>query len=133
MPADNTVNTVTLRIIRIALISGVLLFVLVSYLVHRDREPTGDFAFMGPAVLGVSALAIVGVVVLRRQQQRATTFQRKGELAIAGWALGEAAGITGTVHYLLSGEATWVATGLAVMLLAMIGLPVPEAEGAGRG
>ncbi len=119
-----------LRVIRIGLVAGVLIFLAVSWFLQRDRTPSGDFSFLAPAILGVCGIAIVGVIILRRMLSRADTFQRKSELAIIGWALGEAAALICAVHYFLSGLTTWLPAGLGVMFLALIGLPVPEDDGA---
>jgi hypothetical protein len=116
------------RIIRLALLAGVLTFGGVVWFVLRDGgletaplEPGFLYGFV--AVLVASG---VGIAVIQLRHAAETEPARLQALAIAGWAVGEAPALLGGVLYLLSGNPVPYLVGLGMMLVAFVMIPVRE-------
>ena len=117
----------TLRIIRIALLSGVLLFgAVVAYLTQSggltpdpESAATLRLVFL-PLALGTFA----GILAVRTAQARAEK-QRQGTFSIIGWALGEGVALFGGVAWMVAGEMLLYLTGLGLMILALLLVPIP--------
>jgi hypothetical protein len=94
------------NIIRLALLSGSLLFGLVVFFV-RNQEPAPESAAeMGVLVYVFLGLAIVAVSVaamMKNRQAGADTLAARFSLAIAGWGVCESTALFGGVYYLLTG------------------------------
>ena len=119
------------RIIRTALISGVIMFGLVSWYLtgQRTTEP------VEPAVLRILQLAfgvlamggLAAIAVVRSAQSKSSDFAQKGTLAIVGWALGEGIALFGGVTYLLTSQPVLYLVGLVFFLATLLMVPAPEA------
>ena len=119
-----------LRVIRLALLGGVLLFGgVVWYLTARGTTTPLPPEGMNPLLIaftGVSLASLIGLVVMRSQQARAEDPLRKATLAIVGWAIGELPALMGGVLYLLTTSPIAYYTGLAILLAGFAVIPIPE-------
>ena len=119
-----------LAVVRIALLTGVLLFGAVTWLMRRDR-PAAMPPGMTPQVLdlimqGAWIASLVGIVTVFVLHRRARTADRLASLSIAGWALGELPAIAGGVRYFLTGDSRWYVWGVGALLLTYVIFPVPR-------
>jgi hypothetical protein len=118
------------RMIRLALVGGVLLFGCVAWYVTRGQtEPTMPADAAAPLTWGFGLLAVgslAALTMVRRMGARAESLQQRATVAIVGWSLGEAPALLGGVIYLLTGSPIPYLTGVGVMLVALIMVPVPE-------
>ncbi|MGD8279045.1 MAG: hypothetical protein PVH00_13500 [Gemmatimonadota bacterium] len=122
------VPATALRVIRLALLSGVLLFGVVIAYLTRSGEITPDPAI--GAVLRIvfvvlAAVCIGAIFVIRTAQSRADP-DRRGQLAIVGWAFAEGTAILGGVCWLLAGLRVLYFTGVALLVAAILLLPVAD-------
>ena len=121
----------TLRIIRMALLSGVLVFGIVAYvLVNRDGplaagdpETARTMVWINVAFLVTAAPALL---YLQRKHAAERDRARANTLNIIAWAVGESVAIMGAVHWLLVGAPTPYVVGLAVMLASFVLVPIRE-------
>ena len=106
-----------IQVIRLALIAGVLMFGAVILLVHG--QPSWKPGTFPPAVgYALVAYAFVAVSIARAMKGRVLREpdpQRRASLLIAGWAVGEAAGLFGGVIFLVTGQGQWYLLGLLAM------------------
>jgi len=128
--SNESLTPSTLRVIRLALLGGVLLFgSVVWYLTARgtiDPLPAAGMTPLLIAFTGVSLASLFGLAVLRSQQARAEDPLRRATLAIVGWAVGEAPALLGGVIYLLSASPIAYYTGVAILLASFAVIPIPE-------
>jgi hypothetical protein len=119
------------RVIRTALISGVIMFGLVIWYLSGQRTPEPvEPGLLRVLQLAFGALAIGGlaaVTAVRSAQSKATEFRQKGTLAVVGWALGEGVVLFGGVIYLLTAQPALYLVGFVVFLAALVMVPAPEA------
>ena len=105
------------QLIRLGMMAGVLLFGAVSLFVHR--QPGWRAATLPPAVdyalLAISVIALSVAVPMRRRVLREPDPQRRVSLLITGWAVGQAAGLVGTVIFYVTGQGQWYLLGLLAM------------------
>jgi hypothetical protein len=116
-----------LRIVRLALLGGVLIFgMVIAWMTGREGfvpdEESGRTLRLVFTVLAAGAL--VALAAVRGFQSRAEP-GRRSSLAIAGWALGEGVALFGGVVWLIAGERLPYFTGLALLLSAFLLVPVP--------
>jgi hypothetical protein len=118
------------RIIRTALVTGVVLFGLIVWYLSGQRtiEPLEagvvralQLAFGGLALGGLTAVAVV-----RSAQSKAKTVAQQGTLAVVGWAVGEGIALFGGVIYLLTTQPALYLVGLVVFLATLVMVPAPE-------
>jgi hypothetical protein len=116
-----------LRVIRLALLAGVLAFGGVVWYLLREGMETAPlepgFLYGFVAVLVASG---VGIAVIQLRHAAETEPARLQALAIAGWAVGEAPALLGGVLYLLSGNPVPYLVGLGMMLVSFVMIPVRE-------
>lgn len=126
---NNNVTPATLRVIRSALLGGVLLFGGVIWYLHSSGSAPANTSFPGAhwIFLVVCLMAAGGVLFVRGAQARAETFASRASLAIVGWALGEGAALFGGIHWLLTGRPTLYVAGLAVFVAALTTVSASEA------
>ena len=122
-----------LRIIRVAMLVGILLFAGVAWNVRANRpadpaQTATDLSAMRYFAFGLSALALVAMAVLRGVRQRAAV-EKRTTLSLIGTAFGEGAALLGVVYYFIGGsDLLPFAVGLLVFLLSWSILPAdPEA------
>jgi len=126
------IPTPALRIIRIALAAGALLFgCLGLWLAGQRSEPPSDPANLAKIVYisyGFSALCAAGVFGVRTVRSRMAPAARP-QISLIGWALAEASAMFGGVVQVLGGGILpWVA-GMLVIAFSWMQIPAdPEAE-----
>ena len=132
-PAGTPLNGAKLRIIRFAMLAGLLMFAGIAYYIRSNRPadmpPTNtDLAAIRYVAFGMCALALVAMWVLRGVRQRAAA-DKRGTYSLMGTAFGEAAALLGIVYYFIGGDDFLpFAVGLLVFLLSWSLLPAdPEA------
>jgi hypothetical protein len=120
----------TLRIIRVGLLTGMLMFGAIAFLLTRERGGgTGSPEIAEPlqiANIVVLILAAAGIMMMQRKHAVETDPSRRTTWNIAGWAMGEAAAMFGGVHYLLVGNPTPYLVGMAMMLVSFIMVPIRD-------
>lgn len=119
------------RVIRTALVSGVVLFGLVIWYLSGQRTADApDPAVFRVLLLAFGAVAVGGLVavaVVRSAQSNATTIAREGTLALVGWAIGESIALFGGVIYLLTSQPALYLVGVMIFLATLLMVPAPEA------
>ena len=122
----------TLRVVRYAMLTMLLLFVGFAYMMHQNapRDPSAgatDLSMFRWVGFGLCVAAIAAMAVLRGVRQRAPV-EARGTYGLIGSAFGEAAALFGGVYYFLGGDLAVFALGLLVFLLTWGILPAdPEA------
>jgi len=119
----------TLRIIRVAFLTGVLMFGGIAYYLTRQRGGLGESALAGPlqlANIAILILAAAGIMIVQRRHAAERDPARRSTLNIVAWAMGEAAALFGGVHFLLIGEPTPFLVGLGMMLGAFVVVPIRD-------
>lgn len=112
----------TLRIVRFAMGSGLLLFGAVAAWLGQGAESTPVVQQLTWVAWGVSAVALLTVHALRHVHARAAP-EKRGVVALAGSALAEGAALLGAVLLLLGGEAWPYLAGLLVFVVSWAWLP----------
>jgi len=117
-----------LFIIRIALMTGVLMFAALT-LYQRSSGTAMDPNPAVPAmryvlwvVIGVSAL----VTLFLRPRVEGGELSKRGLWALIGWSVGEAAALLGTVIHFVGGPVSSLALGVLAFVFALMLLPVPR-------
>jgi predicted MFS family arabinose efflux permease len=120
----------SLRILRYAMLTGVLLFGAVAYYQSTHRPPddgTTDLATLRWSGYGLCAAVMVGLSVVRRARERADSAMRS-TYALIGSALAEGAALMGGVYLFLGGGFEIWALGVILLLATFTLLPAdPEA------
>lgn len=125
-------SATTLRLVRFAMLTMLLLFVGIAYVAHRNTPPdpsTGgaDLSMLRWVGIGLCVVAIIAMTVLRGVRQRALV-EARGTYGLIGSAFGEAAALFGAVYFFMGGDLVVFAVGLLVFLLSWGILPAdPEA------
>lgn len=129
MPPSQLSRAATLRIIRIAFLTGVLMFGGIVYYLDAQRGGGLDPS-MGETLqivnLGLLVLAAVGIMIMQRRHAAEQDPARRSTLNIAGWAMGEATALFGGVHYMLVGNPIPYLVGLTMMIAAFVVVPIRE-------
>lgn len=119
----------TLRIIRVALLTGVLVFGGIAYYLTQQRggglgpEHADTLQVVNIALLvGVA----IGIMIVQRRHAAEGDPARRTTLNILAWALGEAVALIGGVHFLLVGNPVPYLVGLMMMLASFIVVPIRE-------
>lgn len=116
------------HLIRFAMLTGVLLFGGVTWLLRRSGEAP-------PALDATDALTLVwmgriawlvaiggSILVFALLQQRPSS-ARIGRLSIVAWALGELVALYGGVVWFLTGSSAWYLPGLVFLVLSFLAFP----------
>lgn len=113
-------------LIRIAFLSGVLIFGAVTWFLHRQPGyvSPGDIPPFRIALSGVMMLALGGIVAVRFILSRATEAMKIIQLRLVGWSMGEMAALAGGVYYLLTDNPQLFVMGLFVLLASFIVVPL---------
>ncbi len=120
----------TLNVIRIALLSGVLVFGAVAYGVRNggtaptiDRDGAHTMRLVGMAVWAAALAGLIGMrLVFREKIERG----RDTQLPIVAWALAEGPALFGGTFFLLTGDWTIYLCGVVGLLAAFALFPVPR-------
>ena len=115
--------------IRIAMMSGLLLFGGVTWFLHQrpewipaDDELAGRFTMFGQVLWG---LATAALVLLFFQHRKTESPVKASTLSIVAWSVGEALAIFGAVHFYLTGVSTWYVSGLIGMSITFVAFKPP--------
>jgi hypothetical protein len=126
----HSVNSDSLRTIRIALAGGVLALGAVAFFMTWRQPANADAA----AIVGVlvrvfvivSGGSLASLLAFRMLQSRERDPERGGRLAVASWATAEIPAVIGGVIYMMSGSALYYVVGFAILLVAFASVPIPE-------
>lgn len=139
MATSNTqqVTPQALRIIRFALLGGLLIFGAVAFYMANEAGmgATGDEEFFSTLFIAFFVLAAAegGVMYfIHRRWKQAETFQQKANFSIIGWALGEGLALFGGVILLLGGSTLPFLCGLVFFGVAWMLFPVHDEDGAAQ-
>ena len=121
-------RSATLRIIRIALLSGVLMLGGIAYMLTGesgglDPESAEVLQMINIVILVAAA---VGIIVMQRRHAEERDPARRSTLNIIAWAMGEAAAMMGGVHYLLVGNPVPFLVGLVMMIASFVVVPIRD-------
>lgn len=122
-------RSATLRIIRIALLSGVLMFGGIAY--YLTQQQGGG---LGPEnadtlqVVNIVMLiaAAIGILFVQRRHAAEKDPQKRTTLNITAWAMGEATALFGGVHFMLVGNPIPFLVGLVMMIASFVLVPIRE-------
>lgn len=122
-------RSATLRIIRVALMSGVLVFGGIAY--YLTQQQGGG---LGPEMADTLQIvnivllvgAAIGIMIIQRRHAAETDPAKRTTLNIAAWAMGEATALFGGVHFMLVGNAIPFLVGLVMMIASFIVVPIRE-------
>jgi hypothetical protein len=120
---------IRLRVIRMALLAGVLTFGGIVFYLTSQRAPTTTpeaGKAMQMANIAILVAVAVGLLVLQRLHANQADPSKRTALNIAAWAVGETAALFGGVHFLLIGNPTPYLVGLAMMLVSFVLVPIRE-------
>jgi hypothetical protein len=130
MPTQGQATAATLRIIRIGLLTGMLMFGAIAFLLTRqegggigDQEIAQPLQWTNIAIL---VLAALGLLFIQRRHAAEPNPAKRTTLNIAGWAMGEATAMFGGVHYLLIGNPTPYLVGVGMMLVSFLVVPIRD-------
>lgn len=123
-----TTSPSKLRIIRIAMLAGVLTFGgLVFFLTQQEPRPAPENAdVLQMANILLLIIVAVGLLVVQRVHAGQRDPARRSTFNIIAWALGEAVALFGGVHFLLTGQVTPYLVGLGMMLASFVLVPIRE-------
>lgn len=126
----NIEKPAVLRLIRLALFAGVAIFGSVVFYLTREGSfgdmPAETTRFLSFALIGLSAASLGTLLIIRALRERATDWERTASLTVVGWALGEAPALFGGVIYLLTASAVPYLTGVGILIVAFLLIPIPE-------
>jgi hypothetical protein len=121
-----TMTPAVLRLVRYAMLAGLLLFGAFAYYQsqHRVADPDSptNLGALQTVGFGLCALAIVGIAVLRQVRERSDPAAH-GTLGLIGSALAEAAALFGAVFMVLGGSIPVYAIGLVIFISTWTLLP----------
>lgn len=127
---SNLPRAATLRIIRVALLTGVLMFGGIAFYLTRQRGGgIGDTELAQTLQwvnIGFLVVAAIGIMIMQRKHAAETDPARRSTLNIVAWAMGEATALFGGVHYLLMGDPMPYVVGLGLMLASFVVVPIRE-------
>ena len=119
-----------LNLVRMALLSGVLVFGAVAYGVRKvgtmppmEQMAAASLRTIGVIVWTVSLIALVGLRVRFRETVERS---RDTRLPLVAWAIGEAPAMFGGAFLLLTGDTMVFTAGLLALLLSFALFPVPN-------
>lgn len=117
-----------MKLIRLALIAGVVMFGAVILFVHR--QPSWKPGTLPPAIgYALLVYAIVALAIARVVRGRILSEgnpAHRASLLMNGWAVAEGAGLLGGVIFFVTGQGQWYLIGLVAMLCAFAMLPLRE-------
>ena len=126
-----TITHSHIRIVRLALLGGILLFGAVASLVAADSVE-GGLAMTRPGPLaGIVALLVIAaaglVMFIRRRIEGQQDLDVRFKQMLVAHAACEAAALFGAVHILLTGGLLPYVAGLTVFVFSLVLLPVEDA------
>lgn len=117
-----------LRIIRIALLSGMLMFGAIVYLLISREGPRGIESAQALQVVNIAFLigAAAALLFIQRRHAAEPDPAKRSTLNIIAWAVGETTAMFGGVHYLLVGSPAPYVVGVMMMLASFVLVPIRE-------
>lgn len=119
-----------LGIVRIALLSGVLLFGGIAYAIRQGGAPpsvpadqAATLRLVGMIIWGVALAALVGMRLVLAER---LSTGRDTQLPLVAWAIAEAPALFGGVYFLLAGDWTIWLAGVVGLAASYVLFPVPE-------
>jgi hypothetical protein len=110
--------------IRIAMMSGLLLFGAVAWFLHQrpdwqppDERLVGQLRTFGRILGGVATVALMFIYDRFR---KAESRVQSSTYAIIGWSIGEAVALFGAVTFYLTGASTWYIAGMILMSMTFM-------------
>lgn len=129
MATSNLPRATTLRIIRVAFLTGVLLFGGIVYYI-TSQQGGGSSPDQGKTLEMVNiaflVLAAAGIMIIQRRHAAEPDPAKRSTLNIAGWAMGEATALFGGVHFLLVGNPVPYLVGLVMMIASFVVVPIRD-------
>jgi hypothetical protein len=122
-------RSATLRIIRIALMSGVLMFGGIAYyLTEQNGGGLGPENADTLQIVNIALLvgAAIGIMFIQRRHLAEKDPAKRTTLNISAWALGEATALFGGVHFMLVGNAIPYLVGIVMMIASFVVVPIRE-------
>ena len=122
------VPAATLRILRFALLGGVVLFgVVIAYLTGSGGiEPDPALGRIMGIFFAIEAIVCVGTLAMIRSRWERTDPARRGAATLVGWAIAEGAALIGGVCWLFGGARVFYFTGVALLVAALLLLPASD-------
>ncbi|HEU0012216.1 MAG TPA: hypothetical protein VFQ45_00960 [Longimicrobium sp.] len=118
-----------LRLVRIALLTGVVVFGVIAHFLVRQDGPRGT-PEMAPALQWVNiaflVVAAAVILVIQPKHARAEDPAARSVYNILAWAVAESTALFGGVHFLLVGSATPYLVGLATLVASFVLVPIRE-------
>lgn len=118
-----------LFMVRIALISGVLMFAGLTLFQRRAGMPVPDDTLrieMLRYVLWVLAGTAALVAVFLKPKVESATGSRRSLFTLIGWSVGEGAALLGIILHFLGGPVTSLSLGILAFAFTLLMLPVPR-------
>jgi hypothetical protein len=119
-----------LRAIRLAMMGGVLMFGVVSWVLTRNPDwvapnpaIAGKLTMVGQIIWGLAAAALIVMFLKFRGDERPA---RASNVAIIAWALGEALALFGGVVFFMTAVPVWYVAGVIVLALTFVAFPPPQ-------
>jgi FtsH-binding integral membrane protein len=123
-----------LRMIRLAMLGGMLLFGGVVWYMRQSPEFAGDYPAERVGTLMTMGrvlwlAGIIGCLVLLQMIRRTKDPARVSSLSIVAWALGEGVVLFGGTFWYLTGTSSWYGAGLAFLVLTFLVFPGSSRSG----
>ncbi|HEX4932081.1 MAG TPA: hypothetical protein VFV33_02810 [Gemmatimonadaceae bacterium] len=118
-----------MMLIRVAMLTGVLIFGGVAWFIRRGAPPDFDPAGLNTLLWGARAVwgaSMAACLVLFLALRNARQAQQVRTLSLIGWAAGEAVPLMGGVIWLLTGNSRWYSLGLVYLVLTFLAFPAPR-------
>ena len=126
VPTRPVMPPTTMRLIRIAILGGALLFGVVTWWLRRASAPPMP-AELGPlrfAGYGLWVAVLVLLAFMRGLYGKAVDDARRATTIIIAWAAAESLALFGGVVWFLHGDSRWYAAGMCFMLATFILFPL---------
>lgn len=128
---NRNVTESQIRLIRLALLLGILLFGAVAAFVAKDSFEYGlGMTRQGP-LAGVVALLVIAaaglVMFIRRRLEGLKDLQARFRMLLVAHAVCEAAALFGALHIILTGGLLPYIAGLTVFVFSLVLLPIEDA------
>ena len=120
----------SLPIIRVALLSGVLLFGLAAFTIGpqmQDADASNLFGVMRLVFAGMAIAVLLGLKVMQAKVAAADQ-SSAATLTLVAWALAEGTALLGAIILLLTGVIWPFLAGVGVMLASFVLFPIPAAD-----
>ena len=124
------IPTRSLSILRIALLSGVLLFGLAAFTVGPQLQGSDSDDLFSVLRLAFAGLAIGSLAILKYLQPKVAASEHDAalKLTIVAWAIAEGAAFLGAIILLMTGVAWPYIAGVGIMLTSFVLFPVPTEQ-----